>query len=67
MVLFEPENKLSVDLNFPALDTEVEPAPRCCKTKSESGGDELDKRRTEKQTKWAVRIFQVSLISCYLT
>ena len=59
--LFEPENKLSVDIDIPALDTPREPAPKRFKTKSESKVDELAKGITEnssdRQTEWAVRIF----------
>ena len=62
MVLFEPENKLSVNIDIPALDTAREPAPKRFKTKSDSEVDELAKRRTEtstdRQTEWAVRIFR---------
>ena len=43
MVLFEPENKLSVDIDIPALDTAREPAPKRFKTKSDSEVDELAK------------------------
>ena len=67
MVLFEPENKLSVDIDIPALDTAREPSPKRFKTKSESEVDELAKWRAEKstdrQTEWAVMIFLGQFLS----